>query len=153
MRNLKFSILMCLVVVTAFCRNFTLFYLNDNLSPVSYTIDYEGDNAVAFLMEKLAQPVKDTISFVPKELLRAYFFVERSLVIDLKSSAIKNLNFDQERYLLHQILRTIFENFKGLDSVYILIDGKRQDKLVNYVDIRYGFSRKIWSSWPVEGGL
>lgn len=148
----QFLIFLVLLPIVILCRNYTLFYLNENLLPMSVNVSYDKDDVLNFLFDKLAEPVSGMTSFVPKNILRAYFFVEKSLVIDLRSTALLGIDFQQERYLVHQILRTIFENFKAIDSVYITIDGKRADKLVNYVDIRYGFPRQIWSTWPVEGG-
>ncbi len=145
-------IFMVLLPVVLFCRNYTIFYLDENLLPVSVSLNYEKEDVLNFIFEKLSDPAPGTMSFVPKNLLRAYFFVEKALVIDLRSSALLGIDFQQERYFVHQLLRTIFENFKAIDSVYITVDGKRKDRLVNYVDIRYGFPRQIWSSWPIEGG-
>ncbi len=147
------SILLILVSTIVFCKSYTLFYLNENLLPVSVNMSYDKDDVLNFLFDKLSEPVSGTMSFVPKNLLRAYFFVEKSLIIDLRSTVLLGIDFQQERYLVHQLLRTIFENFKAVDSVYFTVDGKRTDKLVGYVDIRYGFPRQIWSSWPIEGGL
>lgn len=149
-RLLIFLILLPILILS---RTYTLFYLNGDLLPVSVTVNYDKDDVLNFLFDKLSEPASGTTSFVPKNLLRAYFFVEKSLIIDLRSNTLIGIDFQQERYLIHQLLRTIFENFKAIDSVYIAIDGKRTDKLVNYVDVRYGFSRQIWSNWPVEGGL
>lgn len=150
MRNLVFFAILLPAVI--FCRTYTLFYLDQSLSPVAISVRYEEEDVLNFLFERLSQPEAGTLTLVPKNLLRAYFFVEKSLVIDLRSSAVAGLDFQEERYLIHQLLRTIFENFKAIDSVYFVVDGKRREKLVNYVDIRYGFARDIWSNWPVEGG-
>lgn len=144
-------IFLILLPAVIFCRNYVLFYLDQNLLPVSITVSYDKDDVLNFLFDKLAEPAPGTVSFVPKNLLRAYFFVEKALVIDLRSTVLVGIDFHQERYLTHQLLRTVFENFKAIDSVYITVDGKRKDKLVNYVDVRYGFPRQIWSSWPIEG--
>lgn len=61
------------------------------------------------------------------------------------------LDFTQERFFVHQLLRTIFENFSGIDAVYFLVDGSRRDVLTKMVDVRFGFARHFWSRWPVEG--
>jgi len=145
-------VLTILLPAVIFCRTYTVFYFDQSLSPIAVNVRYERDDVLNFLFEKLSQPEAGALTFVPKNLLRAYFFVEKSLVIDLRSSAVAGLNFQEERYLIHQLLRTIFENFKAIDSVYFVVDGKRRERLLNYVDIRYGFVRDIWSNWPIEGG-
>lgn len=73
------------------------------------------------------------------------------MIIDLKNSSVSIFDFTQERYFVHQVLRTIFENFPGIEAVYFLLDGSRRDVLSRMVDIRFGFARHFWTRWPVEG--
>lgn len=129
-----------------------LFYLDDQLNPVIVREEIQkGSDILKAIFDKLSSPPNGLKSFVPKDALRAYFFVEKSLVIDLRKSSIATFDFTQERFFVHQLLRTIFENFPGIDAVYFLLDGSRKNVLVNMVDIRFGFARYFWVRWPVEG--
>lgn len=137
---------------SALAAQLVLFYLDDQLNPIIIREEIPKDiDILKTIFDKLSSPPNGLKSFVPKGVLRAYFFVERSLVIDLKKSLIATFDFTQERFFVHQILRTIFENFPGVDAVYFLLDGSRRDVLVNMVDIRFGFARYFWVRWPVEG--
>lgn len=129
-----------------------LFYLDDQLNPIIVREEIQkGSDILKAIFDKLSSPPNGLKSFVPKDVLRAYFFVERSLVIDLRRNSIAAFDFTQERFFVHQLLRTIFENFPGIDAVYFLLDGSRRDVLVNMVDTRFGFARYFWVRWPVEG--
>lgn len=151
MRKIAILILLGLSV-SLLARQLVLFYLNDELKPVRIegNVD-ENSDLVKFIFDRLASPPKGLKSFVPNDVLRAYFFVEQRLIIDLKSSSVSIFDFTQERYFVHQVLRTIFENFPGIEAVYFLLDGSRRDVLSGMVDIRFGFARHFWSRWPVEG--
>ncbi|WP_448517232.1 GerMN domain-containing protein [Pseudothermotoga sp.] len=133
-------------------RQLILFYLDDTLEPVSVrqSVDEDAD-LVKTIFDRLASPPEGLKSFVPKDVLRAYFFVESCLVVDLRRGPVSVFDFTQERFFVHQVLRTIFENFSGIDAVYFLLDGSRRDVLAKMVDVRFGFARHFWSRWPVEG--
>jgi len=151
---MKKFVLVLLIVLSAqlVARQLTLFYLDDKLNPVSVRQNVGDDSdLVKTIFDRLASPPNGLKSFVPSDVLRAYFFVESYLVIDLKRGPISMLDFTQERFFVHQILRTIFENFSGIDAVYFLVDGSRRDVLTKMVDVRFGFARHFWSRWPVEG--
>lgn len=137
---------------SALAVQLVLFYLDDQLNPITVREEVQkGSDILKAIFDKLSSPPNGLKSFVPKDVLRAYFFVERSLVIDLRRNSIATFDFIQERFFVHQLLRTIFENLPGLDAVYFLLDGSRKDVLVNMVDIRFGFARYFWVRWPVEG--
>ncbi|MCD6102924.1 MAG: GerMN domain-containing protein [Thermotogaceae bacterium] len=150
MRKITVFIVLC-IAIFSFGRQLTVFYLNDELYPVSVTYECENEDVVVFLFEKMSNPPEGLTTFVPVDILRAYFIVEKSLVIDLRKSQLAVLDFQMERYFIHQALITLFTNFSGIDSVYFLVDGRKRDVLANYVDIRYGFPRQIWTEWPVGG--
>lgn len=150
MRKVTVFIVLC-IAIFSFERQLTVFYLNDELYPVSVTYECENEDVVVFLFEKMSNPPGELTTFVPADVLKAYFIVEKSLVIDLCKSQLVVLDFQMERYFVHQILVTLFTNFSGIDSVYFLVDGQKRDTLVNYVDIRYGFPRQTWTEWPVRG--
>ncbi|MGE0033146.1 MAG: GerMN domain-containing protein [Pseudothermotoga sp.] len=151
---MKKLILVLLIVLSAHltARQLVLFYLDEALQPVSIQekVDQDSD-LVKTIFDRLASPPDGLKSFVPDDVLRAYFFVESYLVIDLKRGPIAMFDFTQERFFVHQLLRTIFENFSGIDAVYFLVDGSRRDVLTKMVDVRFGFARHFWSRWPVEG--
>jgi hypothetical protein len=150
---MKRLLLVVLIVLSMrlMARQLVLFYLDDTLEPVSVRQNVDDADLVKTIFDRLASPPEGLKSFVPKDVLRAYFFVESYLVIDLKRSPISMFDFTQERFFVHQVLRTIFENFSGIDAVYFLLDGSRRDVLTKMVDVRFGFARHFWSRWPVEG--
>jgi hypothetical protein len=150
---MKRLLLVVLIVLSMqlMARQLVLFYLDDALEPVSVRQNVDDADLVKTIFDRLASPPEGLKSFVPKDVLRAYFFVESYLVIDLKRSPISMFDFTQERFFVHQVLRTIFENFSGIDAVYFLLDGSRRDVLAKMVDVRFGFARHFWSRWPVEG--
>jgi hypothetical protein len=150
---MKRLLLVVLIVLSMqlMARQLVLFYLDDTLEPVSVRQNVDHADLVKTIFDRLASPPEGLKSFVPKDVLRAYFFVESYLVIDLKRSPISMFDFTQERFFVHQVLRTIFENFSGIDAVYFLLDGSRRDVLTKMVDVRFGFARHFWSRWPVEG--
>jgi hypothetical protein len=150
---MKRLLLVVLIVLSMqlMARQLVLFYLDDALEPVSVRQSVDDADLVKTIFDRLASPPEGLKSFVPKDVLRAYFFVESYLVIDLKRSPISMFDFTQERFFVHQVLRTIFENFSGIDAVYFLLDGSRRDVLTKMVDVRFGFARHFWSRWPVEG--
>jgi hypothetical protein len=150
---MKRLLLVVLIVLSMqlMARQLVLFYLDDTLEPVSVRQNVDDADLVKTIFDRLASPPEGLKSFVPKDVLRAYFFVGSYLVIDLKRSPISMFDFTQERFFVHQVLRTIFENFSGIDAVYFLLDGSRRDVLTKMVDVRFGFARHFWSRWPVEG--
>ena len=121
-----------------------------SLNPVLKTVEVEGDNLILKLFDILASPPQDLMSFVPKGVLRAYFIVDDILILDLDKGKLKNMDFLSERYFIHTVLYTIFNNLKTVNVVYFTINGERRRVLANYVDIRYGFPRRIWKEWPVK---
>ncbi len=143
-----------LVFILSVCllaRQIRVTYFGENFNPASVTVTIgKDDDVLRKLFEKLATPPSGLKTLVPQNILNAYFFVETALILDLKSSGVRTFDFDQERYFLHQVLFNIFDNFKTLTRVYIIIDGKRTEVMSKYVDIRYSFPREIWSNWPVE---
>ncbi|MCS7174689.1 GerMN domain-containing protein [Pseudothermotoga sp.] len=150
-KNMVFFMLM-LLSLSSLATQLVLFYLDEQFRPVVVREEIQrGSDVVKAIFDKLSSPPIGLKSFVPKDSLRAYFFVERYLVIDLKRTALATFDFTQERFFVHQLLRTIFENFPGIDAIYFLLDGSRGDVLVNMVDVRFGFARHFWARWPVEG--
>ncbi|SHH40914.1 GerMN domain-containing protein [Thermosipho atlanticus] len=83
-------------------------------------------------------------SLVPKDVLNAYYFVDTSLIIDLNSSLIQNFSAEDEVLFLLQILYTLFENVKGIDRIYIIVDGKQTNLLVKYINIYFSFPRELY---------
>ena len=109
----------------------------------------DGKGAVEYLFEKLSSPPEMYKSFVPKDIFRAAYFLDDTLVVDLEGKNLKKLNFLEERMVLYQILISLFKTF-SVSKVYLLVDGKSETTLSKFVDISYGFSRKDWQTWPVE---
>ncbi len=144
-------ILVLLMSLCLFAIRLRITYFTDDFAPVQVETNVDkSEDVMGILFEKLANPPDGLKTVIPKDVLNAYFFVETALVLDLKSSALRLLDFDRERYFLHQVLFNIFDNYKALSRVYIIVDGKRRETLVNFVDTRYSFPKEIWSSWPVE---
>ncbi len=109
----------------------------------------DGKKAVEYLFEKLSSPPKMYKTFVPEDIFRAAYFLDDTLVIDLKGKNLKKLNFLEERMVLYQILISLFRTF-SVSTVYLLVDGRSETTLSNFVDISYAFSREDWQTWPVE---
>ncbi len=108
----------------------------------------KAEDTVKNVFLKLSDPPLGFTSCVPKNVLRVYFKIGNLLVIDLRGEEIEDLNFDEERCLLHQILLSLFMNLKDVEDVKILIDGGKRNRLVEFVDISLSFPRELWSTWP-----
>ena len=140
-----------LISISLYSMKFMVCYIDPvSLNPVLKTMEIDGDNPILTLFDALASPPQDLISFVPKKVLRAYFIVDDIMIIDLNGEKLRNLDFLSERYFVHTVLYTIFENLKAVNTVYFTVDGRKRRVLVNYVDIRFGFPRRIWEEWPVK---
>ena len=109
----------------------------------------EGESAIEVLFERLSSPPKMYRSFIPEDIFRAAYFLEDTLVVDLKRKNLENLGFYEERMVLYQILISIFKTF-SVSKVYLLVDGHSESALAKFVDISYAFSREDWQTWPVE---
>ncbi|PLV56863.1 GerMN domain-containing protein [Thermotoga sp. SG1] len=142
-----FTIILMTIVV--FSTELKICYLNEDLLPVVKVIEAK-ENPVLEIFEALSSPPPELRSFVPQNVLRAYFFVGDYLILDLYGEKLKGMDFEAERYFLHQTLYTIFLNVKGVNNVYILVDGKRRGVLVKHVDIRFSFPREVWEKWPIH---
>ncbi|PLV59449.1 GerMN domain-containing protein [Thermotoga sp. KOL6] len=143
------TFLLTMVVVITIAVELKICYLNDSLLPIVKVVEGK-ENLVLEMFEALSSPPYGLRTFVPKDVLRAYFFVDNYLILDLYGEKLKGLDFTAERYFLHQLLYTIFLNVKGINNVYILVDGKKRNVLVKHVDIRFSFPREVWSKWPVH---
>ncbi|MCD6552221.1 GerMN domain-containing protein [Thermotoga sp.] len=138
-----------LIAVVAFSTELKICYLNEELLPVVKVIEAK-ENPVLEIFEALSSPPSGLKSFVPQDVLRAYFFVGDYLILDLYGKKLKGMDFEAERYFLHQVLYTIFLNVKGVNNVYILVDGQKRNVLVEHVDIRFSFPREVWEKWPIH---
>ncbi|AJG40032.1 MULTISPECIES: GerMN domain-containing protein [Thermotoga] len=143
------SFIILLVTVAVFSTELKICYLSEDLLPVVKVIEAK-ENPVLEIFEALSSPPSGLKSFVPQDVLRAYFFVGDYLILDLYSERLKGMDFEAERYFLHQMLYTVFLNVKGVNNVYILVDGKRRNVLVKHVDIRFSFPREVWEKWPIH---
>jgi len=114
-----------------------------------YKVSDNSNKAIEVLFDKLSTPPKIYKSFVPKDIFRAAYFLDNTLVVDLKKENLKKLDFFEERMTLYQILISLFRTF-SVSEIYLLVDGKSETTLANFVDISYSFSRKDWQTWPVE---
>ncbi|AEH50977.1 GerMN domain-containing protein [Pseudothermotoga thermarum] len=151
MRMFFVLVIIAVVPMLLLAANAKVVYFDDHLNPSVVNVSFQKDEDIVLaIFNKLASPSSNFKTFVPADVLNAYFFVETALVLDLKSSSLKAFDFLQERYFLHQVLFSIFNTFGMLDRVYILIDGKRSEVLAKYVDIRYSFPREIWVTFPVQ---
>ncbi|HIP92078.1 MAG TPA: sporulation protein [Thermotoga sp.] len=149
---MRWKLLLILLIHTnLFAIKLIVCYIDPvSLNPVLKTVEVENDNFVLKIFDILASPPKDLMSFVPEGVLRAYFIVDDVMILDLNGDKLKSMDFLSERYFVHTILYTIFNNLKTVNTVYFTIDGSRKRILANYVDIRYGFPRRIWEKWPVK---
>ncbi len=138
-----------IAVMFLFAVEVKVCYLNEKLSPVIKTFEVEGD-VVTAIFRKLASPPQGLRTYVPSGVLRAYFFVGNTMIIDLEGNKLKGFSFEGERYFLHQVLYTIFVNFRNVASVYFIVDDERKNVLVRYVDIRFSFPREVWEKWPIR---
>ncbi|AIY85733.1 MULTISPECIES: GerMN domain-containing protein [unclassified Thermotoga] len=147
---MKKSIFVVLLTASVlFSVELKICYLNENLLPIVKVAEGR-DNPVLEIFEALSSPPEGLKTFVPKGVLRAYFFVGDFLILDLYGEKLKGMDFDSERYFIHQVLYTIFLNVKGVNNVYIIIDGKKRDVLAKHVDIRFSFPREVWEKWPIR---
>ncbi|MDK2885754.1 MAG: hypothetical protein PWP54_312 [Thermosipho sp. (in: thermotogales)] len=83
-------------------------------------------------------------SFVPKNILIAYYFVDTALILDFNSSLIQDYSAEQEVLFLLQVLYTLFDNINGIDRIYILLDGKQTNLLVKYINIYFSFPKDLY---------
>ncbi len=151
MRYLLLIIILISIPINLLSMKFIVCYLDPiNLNPVLKTVELNGDNLILKLFDALASPPSDLISFVPQKVLRAYFIVDDAMILDLDGKKLKNMDFLSERYFVHTVLYTVFNNMKAVNVVYFTIDGRRKRVLVKYVDIRFGFPRRIWEEWPIK---
>ncbi|KAF2959772.1 GerMN domain-containing protein [Thermotoga sp. 38H-to] len=147
---MKKSIFVVLLTASVlFSVELKICYLNENLLPIVKVAEGR-DNPVLEIFEALSSPPEGLKTFVPKGVLRAYFFVGDFLILDLYGEKLKGMDFDSERYFIHQVLYTIFLNVKGVNNVYLIVDGKKRDVLVKHVDIRFSFPREVWEKWPIR---
>jgi len=149
MKRVTAILFVLITVASLFSVEVKVCYLNEKLSPVLKAFEVEEDPVIA-IFQKLALPPQGLKTYVPTDVLRAYFFVENIMIIDLDSSKLRELSFEGERYFLHQVLYTIFVNFRNVASVYVLVDDEKKDVLVRYVDIRFSFPREVWEKWPIR---
>jgi len=144
-------LLLLLIPIDLLAMKLMVCYIDPvSLNPVLKTVEMEGDNLILKLFDILASPPQDLMSFVPQGVLRAYFIVDNIMILDLDEEKLKNMDFLSERYFIHTVLYTIFNNLKTVNVVYFTINEERRRVLANYVDIRYGFPRRIWEEWPVK---
>ena len=144
-------LLLLLIPIDLLAMKLMICYIDPvSLNPVLKTVEVEGDNFILKLFDILASPPQDLMSFVPQGVLRAYFIVDNIMILDLDEEKLKNMDFLSERYFIHTVLYTIFNNLKTVNVVYFTINEERRRVLANYVDIRYGFPRRIWEEWPVK---
>lgn len=147
---MKKSIFVVLLTASVlFSVELKICYPNENLLPIVKVAEGR-DNPVLEIFEALSSPPEGLKTFVPKGVLRAYFFVGDFLILDLYGEKLKGMDFDSERYFIHQVLYTIFLNVKGVNNVYIIVDGRKRDVLVKHVDIRFSFPREVWEKWPIR---
>ncbi len=142
-------VLVFLMASALFSVELKICYLNENLLPI-VKVTEGRDNPVLEIFEALSSPPEGLKTFIPEGVLRAYFFVGDYLILDFYGEKLKGMDFDSERYFLHQVLYTIFLNVKGVNNVYIIIDGKKRDVLAKHVDIRFSFPREVWEKWPIR---
>ena len=144
-------LLLLLIPIDLLAMKLMICYIDPvSLNPVLKTVEVEGDNFILKLFDILASPPQDLMSFVPQGVLRAYFIVDNIMILDLDEEKLENMDFLSERYFIHTVLYTIFNNLKTVNVVYFTINEERRRVLANYVDIRYGFPRRIWEEWPVK---
>jgi len=144
-------LLLLLIPIDLLAMKLMVCYIDPvSLNPVLKTVEMEGDNLILKLFDILASPPQDLMSFVPQGVLRAYFIVDNIMILDLDEEKLENMDFLSERYFIHTVLYTIFNNLKTVNVVYFTINEERRRVLANYVDIRYGFPRRIWEEWPVK---
>ena len=144
-------LLLLLIPIDLLAMKLMVCYIDPvSLNPVLKTVEVEGDNFILKLFDILASPPQDLMSFVPQGVLRAYFIVDNIMILDLDEEKLENMDFLSERYFIHTVLYTIFNNLKTVNVVYFTINEERRRVLANYVDIRYGFPRRIWEEWPVK---
>ena len=140
MRKSFISILILFSVISFSNRLF--YYNNGIISPY----DCGGDTSIENLFIDLSSPASAGLNtYVPKNILLAYFVVDTALVIDIDSKNIVNYSMEEEFGFVNQVLYTLFNNVKGIDRIYILLDGKKSDFLVRYVDTRWSFPKEIWN--------
>ncbi|MBT1248766.1 MULTISPECIES: GerMN domain-containing protein [unclassified Thermosipho (in: thermotogales)] len=103
-------------------------------------------NSVQEIFEKLSTyKLSDGIkTFVPKDILNAYYFVDTALIIDLSSKSIQNYSIDREVMLVLQILYSLFENINGIDRIYILVDGEQTDIFIKSVNVYFSFPKELY---------
>ncbi len=138
-----------MIALTALASEIDLVYIEPGFSAFHVEKFEVNDDPIESIFSKLSNPPHGYLSFVPPNVLRTYFILEDTIVLDLKKKPLEGLDFDGERYFLYQILSSIFLSF-DFENVKIIIDGKDSDVLVSEVDLRFSFTRSAWIDWIEE---
>lgn len=83
-------------------------------------------------------------SYVPKGILNAYYFVDTALIIDLNTQSVNDYNSNEEIFFILQILYSLFENIKGIDRIYVIVNGKQTNILIKSVNIYFSFPKQLY---------
>ncbi|QTA37610.1 GerMN domain-containing protein [Thermosipho ferrireducens] len=139
----KIAVIFVLVLfIYSFSFSAKIAFVNNN--DIIFVEDSSESLQVEDLFKKLSKPPVGYSTYIPTDLLNAYYFVETSLIIDINFSLIQSYSLEEEIYLFLQMMYTLFQNVRGIDRIYILEDGKQTNLLVRYIDIRWSFPRDLY---------
>jgi hypothetical protein len=79
------------------------------------------------------------LAIFPSFFLREVFFVDRLLVVDVRSEIIAQLSggVSLEAQAIYSIVNSLMVHFSEVDAVWLLVDGELSDSLMGHVDIEH----------------
>lgn len=106
---------------------------------ISYTTDESKYLAALETLKK--SPASDAVSLCPNTVFRSAVLKNGTLTVDMTIPASDNLGSGGEQLLLDAIQKTLFQ-FNEVQSIDLLVGGKRAESLMGHVELSHPIKRK-----------
>lgn len=107
---------------------------------VSVTYKQEQDKYAAALKALSAQPAGKAVALCQGIDVKSAVLAGNSLTVDLHMSQDAQLGASGEELVLQAIQKTLFQ-FKEIDSIELLVDGKKPDSLMGHLELPHPLKR------------